>query len=161
MQITSSDPRDHVYSASVYNWETQFPGKLGGLPEYAKQWEVRPTKCASFQLICIYSHQYRINGTGEKEQSGQATWFARASAKWKCGAPYSKIIKNFKMDKAVHSRPGVKCEWAANKPTTLTLDVVISLFTKFWLFGGQGEERFFEQWICSKITCCMDKWMNA
>lgn len=49
----------------------------------------------TFQLMSVYSDQHRRKTIGEKEQSEQATWFAGAKAKWKCGASYSKNYLKF------------------------------------------------------------------
>ena len=55
---------------------------------------------------------------------------SRDQCKMKTRAPYSKIIKNFKMARAAHSGHGAKCECTSNTSMKLILAAVMSVLTK-------------------------------
>lgn len=96
----------------------------------------------SLQLMTVYLYRYKTNvknKTNEKEPLGWAMWFSGASAKWKCGGPNQKIIKNFKIATEEHSRHGAKLGCTGSILRKLTLGALISLLmdTDSWKAKGK------------------------
>lgn len=103
-----------------------------------------PCLSVQTQKTCLFPTRvcplrcYRINGIGKKGAIRKG-YISRDQCKTKTGAPYSKIIKNFKMARATHSRHGANCDCTSNTSMEPILAAAMSALTELWLFKAKGE----------------------
>lgn len=93
---------------------------------------------------CLSTQMLQKKWHWEKGAIRQGYMISRDQRKMKTGAPYSKIIKNFNMARAAHSRHGAKRDCTRNTSMKLILAAVTPALTTLRLFEGQGEEHLFE-----------------